>query len=77
MGKGTSLILSSISTTGRKRFKSGKVSVFSSTLREIKENGYDLSISRYKEIEYVRKYSYKNQKSIIQKIENLEDPAMH
>jgi type I restriction enzyme M protein len=39
---------------------------------EIKENGYDLSISRYKEIEY-EEIEYEKPEVIIQKIEKLED----
>jgi hypothetical protein len=38
---------------------------------EIKENGYDLSISRYKEIEY-EEVQYEKPEVIIKKIETLE-----
>lgn len=40
-------------------------------LSEIKENGYDLSISRYKEIEY-EEVQYEKPEVIIRKIETLE-----
>ena len=40
-------------------------------IREIKENGYGLSISRYKEIEY-EEVQYEKPEIIIQKIETLE-----
>jgi len=39
---------------------------------EIKENGYDLSISRYKEIEY-KEVRYEKPEVIIEKIEALEN----
>jgi type I restriction enzyme M protein len=39
---------------------------------EIKDNAYDLSISRYKEIEY-EEIEYEKPEVIIQKIEELED----
>ena len=39
---------------------------------EIKENGYDLSISRYKEIEY-EEIEYDKPEVVIQKIDELED----
>ena len=41
-------------------------------LSEIKENGYDLSISRYKEIEY-EEVHYEKPEIIIHKIETLEN----
>ena len=41
-------------------------------IKEIKENGYDLSISRYKEIEY-EEVQYEKPEIIIQKIETLEN----
>jgi type I restriction enzyme M protein len=41
-------------------------------IQEIKENGYDLSISRYKEIEY-EEVQYEKPEVIIQKIEALEN----
>jgi type I restriction enzyme M protein len=41
-------------------------------ISEIKENGYDLSLSRYKEIVY-EEVEYEKPEVIIQKIENLED----
>lgn len=40
-------------------------------ISEIKENGFDLSISRYKEIEY-EEVQYEKPEVIIQKIETLE-----
>ncbi|MFA7304400.1 MAG: hypothetical protein WC015_07825 [Methanoregula sp.] len=40
-------------------------------ISEIKENGYDLSISRYKEIEY-EEVQYEKPEVIIAKIETLE-----
>lgn len=40
-------------------------------IREIKENGYDLSISRYKEIEY-EEVQYEKPEVIIEKIASLE-----
>ncbi|HSD59035.1 MAG TPA: N-6 DNA methylase [Methanotrichaceae archaeon] len=39
---------------------------------EIKENGYDLSISKYKEIEY-EEVQYEKPEIILNKIEELED----
>ena len=41
-------------------------------ISEIKENGYDLSISRYKEIEY-EEVQYEKPEVIIEKIETLEN----
>jgi len=41
-------------------------------IKEIKDNGYDLSISRYKEIEY-EEVHYEKTEVIIQKIETLEN----
>jgi type I restriction enzyme M protein len=41
-------------------------------IKEIKDNGYDLSISRYKEIEY-EEVQYEKPEVIIQKIEALEN----
>jgi type I restriction enzyme M protein len=41
-------------------------------IKEIKDNGYDLSISRYKEIEY-EEVQYEKTEVIIQKIETLEN----
>jgi len=41
-------------------------------ISEIKENGYDLSISRYKEIEY-EEIRYEKPEVIIAKIEALEN----
>ena len=41
-------------------------------ISEIKENGYDLSLSRYKEIVY-EDISYEKPEVILQKIEELED----
>jgi type I restriction enzyme M protein len=41
-------------------------------ISEIKENGYDLSLSRYKEIVYAE-VSYEKPDVILQKIEDLED----
>jgi type I restriction enzyme M protein len=41
-------------------------------IKEIKENGYDLSISRYKEIEY-EEVQYEKPEIIIHKIETLEN----
>jgi len=39
---------------------------------EIKENGYDLSLSKYKEIQY-EEIEYKKPEVILEKIEALED----
>ncbi len=39
---------------------------------EIKENGYDLSISKYREIEY-EEVEYEKPEVILDKIEALED----
>jgi type I restriction enzyme M protein len=39
---------------------------------EIKENGYDLSISKYKEIEY-KEVVYEKPAVIMEKIESIED----
>lgn len=39
---------------------------------EIKENGYDLSLSKYKEIEY-EEVEYEKPEVILAKIESLED----
>lgn len=41
-------------------------------VEEIRENGYDLSINRYKEIVY-DKVEYEDPKAIIEKIRKLED----
>jgi type I restriction enzyme M protein len=49
-----------------------KGNCFSIPVKEIKDNGYDLSISRYKEIEY-KEISYEKPLVIIQKIEVLEE----
>lgn len=39
---------------------------------EIKDNGYDLSINRYKEIDY-EEVEYEPPKVILQQLRNLED----
>jgi len=49
-----------------------KAKCFYVPIDEIKENGFDLSISRYKEIEY-EEIEYENPVVIIEKIEALED----
>jgi type I restriction-modification system DNA methylase subunit len=64
---------SSISTTERRRIplvRKGKC--FFVPIKEIKDNGFDLSISRYKEIEY-EEVHYEKPEVIIQKIETLEN----
>ena len=49
-----------------------KAKCFFVPISEIKENGYDLSISRYKEIEYAE-VQYEKPEVIIEKIETLEN----
>jgi type I restriction enzyme M protein len=49
-----------------------KSKCFFVSISEIKENGYDLSISRYKEIEYAE-VQYEKPEIIIEKIEALEN----
>jgi type I restriction enzyme M protein len=49
-----------------------KMKCFYVSVGEIKENGYDLSISKYKEIEY-EEVAYEKPEVIMAKIEELED----
>jgi type I restriction enzyme M protein len=60
----------------RKRYESNpldrKGKCFFVPISEIKENGYDLSISKYKEIEY-EEIAYEKPEVIMGKIEGLED----
>jgi type I restriction enzyme M protein len=50
----------------------GEENVFFVPFCEIKENGYDLSLSKYKEIEY-EEIEYEKPEVILVKIEALED----
>lgn len=52
--------------------KDRKGKCFFVPINEIKDNGYGLSISKYKEIEY-EEIQYEKPDIIIQKIEDLED----
>jgi len=52
-----------------------KAKCFFVPVREIKENGYDLSISRYKEIEY-KEVQYEKPEVILNKIEKLENEIL-
>jgi type I restriction enzyme M protein len=52
-----------------------KAKCFFVPVREIKENGYDLSISRYKEIEY-QEVQYEKPEVILNKIEKLENEIL-
>jgi len=60
----------------RKRYEDNPVDrkgkCFFVPVGEIKENGYDLSISKYKEIEY-EEVAYEKPEVIMEKIEGLED----
>ncbi len=60
----------------RKRYEDNPVDrkgkCFFVPISEIKENGYDLSISKYKEIEY-EEVVYEKPEVIMEKIEGLED----
>ena len=57
---------------GKEKFDDRKAKCFFVPLKEIKENDYDLSISKYKEIEY-EEVQYEAPEVIKQKILDLEN----
>lgn len=65
-------ILSKFSKRDLERFEDRKASCFFVPIEEIKENGYDLSVSRYRELEY-EEVVYENPEVIKQKILELEN----
>ena len=70
--KGISRRSSGITATGRKRIpRTGKPNEIFEPISEIKENGYDLTITRYKKIEY-EEVQYEKPDVIIEKIAALE-----
>ncbi len=65
-------ILVQFGQLGRKKFEDRKAKCFSIPFDEIKANDYDLSISKYKEIEY-EEVKYEKPEEIKKKIIGLED----